>query len=327
MSSSFPGPSPSASKIPVLASDRSQELSERRPRRGANPTALARGQAASDAIRDAKDETDRYRAELDRVRALLGQHEDKVRDFNAILAANGAAAGVSFALPPDPVTSELLHRDRLIFEWAAAHRAEVARSAAAAQAHQLERDDLLQQISNYKSQIELRDCATQLLAQADKAEASAVAECATKLAELQLKHDRLAAQFEEQKHALTYYTRAHRKAQSGELDARRAEARQRDRTDEARATSQRLQEALSLLQFELERRSDGRGSAAGSRSASLRSPTAHGPSSPAASRSASSVPAGTSRGATPPSPESRPRRRSRSFLSPTFHDPDSRFSD
>ena len=296
MSSLNPGSSPSVAKIAALSSDRSLESSERRARRGAQPSVLARGQEASAAIRAAKEDTERYQLELDRGRARLGQHEDTVQNFNAILSANSAAAGMSFALPPDPVTSELLHRDRLIFEWAAAYRSEVARSAAATQAHQLERADLLQQISNYKSEIELRDCAAQLLEHADKAEASAVSECAVKLAELPLKHDNLESRFAEQQNALAFFTRAHCKSQTSELAARRAESLQRDRTDEARATTQRLQEALSLAQFEIERRDllEGRDSAFDTRPASLRSPTAHGPPSPTISCSSSGAGASAS---------------------------------
>ncbi len=96
-----------------------------------HPAALQRGENASAAILAAQAETKRHQDELGRVLALLGAQEDRVREFNAILLEKGAAAGTSFALPPDPVTAALLQRDQHVFRWSAAYRAENERANAA----------------------------------------------------------------------------------------------------------------------------------------------------------------------------------------------------
>ena len=202
-----------------------------RARRGHLPSTLQRGQKAEEAIDIARAETARYREELDAARITIGRQGDLVRDFNSALARNVSPSGMSFTLPPDPITAEILRRDAIIHEWSGAYRDSVNRAAAAEQAHLLDRANLLDQIEQYKLERTKHDLASELLARRLRAvDTDAVAALNAQIATLELERvesqEQAAAlreQLAEAKRATGYYINLLRKSQAGELLGRTRE--------------------------------------------------------------------------------------------------------
>ena len=219
-----------------------------------HPGALQRGESASAAISAAQAETQRYRDELGRIRVLLGAQEDRVREFNAILAEQGAAAGSAFALPPDPLTAELLLRDQHVFYWSAAFRAENERATAAETRLVSERAEFGRQIADLKLKLAQRDAAA--ARRADSSPVAALTEAADRCTDLQrqladseaeLKTTRAAAKFHKKQHkaACSYYQHKLAQASEATIHALSAENQHRDRADAAVAAAADLEKALA----------------------------------------------------------------------------------
>lgn len=254
MSSKTPG-APALTTIPVLepafgSADRPDDAS--RTRRGHLPSTLLRGQKAEEAIAIAQAETARYREELDAARITIGRQSDLVRDFNSALARNVSPSGMSFALPPDPITAELLRRDAIIHEWTGAYRDTVNRAAAAEQAHLLDRAHLLDQIEQYKLERTKHDLASELLARRLRnIDADAVAALNAQLSILELERTEsqeqaaaLREQLAEAKRATSYYINLLRKSQAGELLGRTREDTLRAEIERMRNTNNHTTAAL-----------------------------------------------------------------------------------
>ena len=117
------------SSITVVTSERGPDRQRRA--RGHPRSVLEAGQAASEAITAAREQTERYRAELDEERVRRGQATDALRELQEHARIHGAASPLpfTFAMPPCPLTAEILKRDATIASWSSAYRT-VAEAAA-----------------------------------------------------------------------------------------------------------------------------------------------------------------------------------------------------
>jgi hypothetical protein len=209
------------------------------------------------------------------------QQADRVPDFNAILLEKGSAACTSFALPPDPVTAELLQRDQHVFRWTAAYRAENERANAAECRLHTERAEFGRQLADYKLKLAQRDAA--VARRTDNAPAVALTLVSDRCTDLQRKLDecdadlttaRASAKFHKKQHhgATLYYQHKLALSSQATINALSAEMHHRDRADAAYATIERLEKALADVQITQPRPPDVATSPA---------PPTHVPTSPA----------------------------------------------
>ncbi len=245
------------SAIPVVSTDRSDELDgSGRLRRGHRKSVLKAGQAASDAIIAAEAETDRYKSELDEQRVRCGQATDALRELQEHVRLYGAATPLpfTFAMPPDPLTAEILKRDAAIATWSGAYRTVAESAALDRKDFTLERAKLLGIIADRDQALEaaaLRSVNDRATAESDIADALATVppDIAAELDTLRLAatthaprlasvQDRLGAA-ERTVAALQkdihYYVHQSHKATQRELLARRAELEQQEQNFSLRA--------------------------------------------------------------------------------------------
>jgi hypothetical protein len=235
------------SAIPVVTTDRSAGQEKMRRSRGLNRSVLEAGQAASDAINAAREQTERFKDELALERVRCGQATDALREFQEHVRLHGAASPLpfTFAMPPDPLTAEILKRDAAIATWSGAYRTVAEAAARDRENFSRDREELLATIAKRDQALEaaaLRASQERAAAEASLADARAAVppDVAAELEALRLSASTYAPRLAHAQEGLGaaertiealqkdihYYVHHSHKATQRELNARRAELEQ-----------------------------------------------------------------------------------------------------